>query len=563
MLPFSLGACASGNAAQNAESTEAGKGGTSAESGAVDKMGYSEPVTIKVGFGYDDTVVFAQGQDATHNDWVDLYADHNILLDVLYDVDASQADAKLSTAIMSGVYPDILKVNATDYKNYIANGVISPIDDDLEMYASDELKAYLGLDGGEAVQRAKVDGKLYGIPDLDLGYDSVPMLFIRKNWLENLGLDVPETLEDFKKVAHAFTYNDPDGDGVNNTYGLAVNGVDVLGGGMGELGGFFESFGAYPGKDAMTFMDDGNGNAVWGGDASEEMKAALTALKEMYADGSLTNEFITMDSNSVFEEAGSARCGMWFAPMWGAMIPQGNSLKKDINTHIIAVPLPDFTGTGNHKTLLNPNTNNYFCVSSKCENPEVLIKLLNLAVEKLDPDTLEEYRIYKDGDLEHHTGFKTCLTVIEKPDKNYDNYLKDTAALESGDTSELNSEQLNDYEHMKTYLDAVKAGTFDPENGDMSTGAQLYTVFGDPEGGYAVIDQLVKNDGFVKPIYGGFVTDTMAEVQPTLIKLTEETIVKIMTGDPVDSYDTFLQSWHALGGDDVIAEAQEWVEANR
>ena len=44
-------------------------------------------------------------------------------------------------------------------------------------------------------------------------------------------------------------------------------------------------------------------------------------------------------------------------------------------------------------------------------------------------------------------------------------------------------------------------------------------------------------------------------------KLTVETIVKIITGDPVDTYDDFLQNWHSLGGDDALAEAQAWVDS--
>ena len=45
--------------------------------------------------------------------------------------------------------------------------------------------------------------------------------------------------------------------GQNDTYGLAVDGVEVLTKSIGTLEGFFECFGLYPGSDAMTFMDDG------------------------------------------------------------------------------------------------------------------------------------------------------------------------------------------------------------------------------------------------------------------------------------------------------------------
>ncbi|MBQ8081686.1 MAG: extracellular solute-binding protein, partial [Clostridia bacterium] len=53
-------------------------------------------------------------------------------------------------------------------------------------------------------------------------------LFIRKDWLEALNLEMPTTWEELYEVAHAFTYGDPDGNGVNDTYGLTGDGLCTL-----------------------------------------------------------------------------------------------------------------------------------------------------------------------------------------------------------------------------------------------------------------------------------------------------------------------------------------------
>ncbi len=47
-------------------------------------------------------------------------------------------------------------------------------------------------------------------------------LVIRKDWLDKLGLQVPETLDDFYNIMYAFTYNNPDGDGKDDTYGFGA-----------------------------------------------------------------------------------------------------------------------------------------------------------------------------------------------------------------------------------------------------------------------------------------------------------------------------------------------------
>ncbi len=532
----------------------------------VDFYGFEEPVTLKVGFSWSSDFQFIEGEDSTHNEWADLYKENNILLDVLYEVDASQAETKFSTALMSGNYPDVFEVAAKDYASYVENGVVADITEIYEKYASDDLKAYVDSDGGLTAQSALIDGKLYGIPYMLSGYDNVPVLFLRQDWLDRLNLEAPTNLEEFKAVAHAFTYDDPDGDGKDNTYGFAVDGVDVLTQNIGSLDGFFQGFGVYLGHDGMNFMADENGKVIWGGDQSEKAKAALTALQEMYQDGSITNEFITMDGNSIFEEAGAGNVGMWFAPMWGAMSPVSNAMKKTPECHITAVSVPDFSGEGDHKTLLKSSADKFFCVSSQCEHPEALIKVLNLGVQKLcNPESEEEFFRYYSGEGggTDTAEYKMALFVTLDPLKNYDNYLKGSAALVSGDTSELNAEQKGNHTSMEAYLAAMESGNMNAEDPAVGAGAGLYTVFGDPKGSYAAIDGLIQNDGFTQSSYQGIPTDVMSEASSTLKKLTIETIVKVITGDSVDTYDTFLENWHALGGDDVIAEAQKWADSNQ
>ena len=87
-------------------------------------------------------------------------------------------------------------------------------------------------------------------------------------------------------------------------------------------------------------------------------------------------------------------------------------------------------------------------------------------------------------------------------------------------------------------------------------------MFGDPKGSYAAIDKMVENNQFIPSAYNSLPTEKMAENSATLKKLTVETIAKIITGESVDSYDTFIETWYALGGQDVIDDAQAWADAN-
>lgn len=532
------------------------------ESGELNLYGYSDPVNIKVGFSFASDFEFKGGEDAENNQWMDLYRENNMIPEVLYNVDVSQAETKLSTAIMSGNYPDIIGTTLNDYTGYVTNGVVADITEAYETYASDELKEYLNADGGLALESVTVDGKLYGLPKVGNSYDSVPLMFIRQDWLDNLGLGIPTTMDELMEVAKAFTHDDPDQNGKDDTYGLALDGVNVFGNSIGDANAIFYAYGAYPGPDSLAFVEGKDENVTWGGTNAEGMKQGLSFLRELYEDGALAKDFITMNSDSIFEEAGAGRCGIWFGPMWAGMVPQGNAVKSDPDAHITAAAIPGGTQEP-AKALLKASVESVYCVSSQCENPEVLIKLMNLSVQKLcHPESDEEfYRYY--GDNEKYSGWKASLTQTLEPLKNYDNYKKEFEALQSGDISQLNTEQKLDYNSMKTYLDAKEAGTFDPEDAEMSAGIQKYTVFGDPQGAYAALDQLIQENRFTRSVYNTAPTEKMADSQATLSKMTVETVVKIITGQDIDSYDEFLENWYAMGGQDVIDEAQAWVDENK
>ena len=72
----------------------------------------------------------------------------------------------------------------------------------------------------EVQKASSVNGKVYGVYRArDVMREAV---IIRKDWLANLGLDLPETTEDLQAIAKAFTEDDPDGNGQDDTYGIIV-----------------------------------------------------------------------------------------------------------------------------------------------------------------------------------------------------------------------------------------------------------------------------------------------------------------------------------------------------
>ena len=77
------------------------------------------------------------------------------------------------------------------------------------------------------------DGKIYSVFNK---YEGGTMPVVRGDWLEKLGLAVPESLDDFYEVLKAFKERDPDGNGIQDTYGLSTAGLYDIQPFMGAFG---------------------------------------------------------------------------------------------------------------------------------------------------------------------------------------------------------------------------------------------------------------------------------------------------------------------------------------
>lgn len=228
----------------------------------------------------------------------------------MYVVPGTEANDKLSQMIMSGNYPDVFNVSLEDYVDYVKQGVIADITDYYDNYLSDASKDYLAYDGGDSVKRATIDGRIYGIPQMASSTDQVSVLWIRKDWLNNLGLEMPTTAEEVAEVARAFTFEDPDGNGQDDTYGFAVNGMDITDA-CGGIAHVMNMFGAMPRQ--LRFMEE-NGVIIWAGQEEEKMVSGLTWLSDLYAEGCVPKDFVTSDANKLRADFASGKYGMVVAP---------------------------------------------------------------------------------------------------------------------------------------------------------------------------------------------------------------------------------------------------------
>ncbi|WP_168123499.1 extracellular solute-binding protein [Paenibacillus sp. HB172176] len=126
----------------------------------------------------------------------------------------SQLMEKLNVRAAGNNLPDLITfATANDFREYAKRGLLA----DLTPY-KDKLDKVQDFLGDEGFTKATVDGKVYGVakaaPVRAFSY------WIRQDWLDHLGLSMPKTLDEFYNVLLAFTKDDPDGNGKDDTYGL-------------------------------------------------------------------------------------------------------------------------------------------------------------------------------------------------------------------------------------------------------------------------------------------------------------------------------------------------------
>ncbi|WP_460798599.1 extracellular solute-binding protein, partial [Microbacterium sp. GXF0217] len=136
-------------------------------------------------------------------------------LDITWVPGASYGD-KVNITLAGDDLPQVMVIQSKD-PSFVRNAEAGAYWD-LTEYLDDypNLKTTLP----DVQNNASVNGHVYGI---FRGRDVMRQaVIIRKDWLDNLGLDLPETTEDLYEIAKAFTDEDPDDNGIDDTYGITI-----------------------------------------------------------------------------------------------------------------------------------------------------------------------------------------------------------------------------------------------------------------------------------------------------------------------------------------------------
>lgn len=497
---------------------------------------------------YDNALANLPGQSVEDNMWLDTYRDE-LGINVIYDwmvKGANEYEQKVNVTIASGDLPDFMEVTATQLMQLAEAGMIQDMTDIYDKYAADFTKEVMHQEGDAAFIAAQKDGKLYGIPVTYGSVESVDLMWIRKDWLDNLNLEVPKTMDELLNVIEKFTTDDPDGNGIDDTYGIGVAGSPrVLTNNFGSLTGFFNAYGAYP-----TIWYEKDGQLVFGA-TQEECKEALKTLQELYAKGYINPEFGVMDARKAGEAAAAGTVGMTFGAQWLPLVYFHPSFNADTNANWSAYQPASATGK-DVVVSANQGTYRWLVASKDCKNPEAVVKMVNLFIEKCWGETGDNGKYYAPPHAE--SIWKLSPVLSSMPLKNIMAYRQIQEAVKNNTTDSLKGEAKSIWDKLDLYYKNPVA-----EN-SMQWGWER--IYGPDPSSYSQIDAMSTSGRILINQFSGAPTETMTEKMSTLNAMRDEMFTKIIMGDAsIDDFDKFVEEFNKLGGSQITKEVNEWYES--
>lgn len=279
---------------------------------------------------------------------------------------AGQMAEAFNLMIASGEYADIMEVNwVSDYVGGPAKAINDGVIIELNEYR-DYMPALISiLESNESFMRQieTDDGQLYGFPMIQTSPKLVSTTgpAVRKDWLTELGIDMPETIEDWENMLIAFKEKKGATAPLSFYY---VNGSYYM----------FTLLEAVP----EMYIDNGK---VKFGPLQPEYKDALMTLSRWYKKGLLDKNIISVDDKMLGSQILNGATGASFLS-GGREIGQymASGTQKDPKFELAGVRYPSKErGKMNRFIPVSypVGVNAVSAISAQCEHPELAAKVLD------------------------------------------------------------------------------------------------------------------------------------------------------------------------------------------
>lgn len=436
--------------------------------------------------------------------------------------------------LASSDVPDILYWNRDQYIKLVDEGMYGTFSTEtLQQYAPKVYEQMAGIEG--LIDYCSIDGKLFC-----LGYQPASAIYPsmavwRTSWLEAIGEEMPTTLEDAERVWYAFAHNDPDGNGVDDTYGLSQGGMNQV----------YYAYGLY------TDWIMGEDGQLVNSDVSPRRREALEKLAQYYADGVLDPEFITGENNGGY---------------WGV-------------SHAFTNGRIGYTQHGNYShwplTYGETTAESFANAGAMFQNFPEEVTETSMPYQFADPLT-GPYgdKTYGGASYQALTAYSTDLIADEARFGRFLEIAQDLGGYNDPETYICNrygekgvhwdydeDGVPTSFEGYSTVAERVAIGgliTFQFAMGDVTNTILLNKT------DVQRLEYIEENlDYRTSPVYVINALPSAGDYQTELDKLTDETFIDVITGaKDISAFDEMVERWYAIGGDVLTEEANNLYNPN-
>ena len=339
----SAGGDSAGEESSAGEEGDAGEESSGGGSGSEEASGDLKTLHI---LGVDHSGTDGNGQTVKLSDWVngdsklwerftsDL-AERGLKLE-LDLIENDQYDTTVNNQLAAGLDYDFVYITPLSTKTRIGlveQGKLQPLNQIWNQYGQEATKEFFEQGAGSEVVKLNVleDGNIYWVSTAIIGtygdsnFGSFTMPQIRKDWLDKLGLEMPQTTDELYEALKAFRENDVNGNGEADE--VARLSLSTFSGGIAQLFGLGNSIAYvdyYTGKVSSPWYD-------------ENVKEYIRFMQKLYDEGML------VDGDSESTEVAENKAAMifdWALETWQEptiMVPEGEAAPYYVGVHCKAV----------------------------------------------------------------------------------------------------------------------------------------------------------------------------------------------------------------------------------
>ena len=368
-----------GNDANTTEANPAGDGGQTEAGGQNDSQGEGE-TTGSITYPVADAGKFTFGMTLSSS-WSDRYDSFDELplgkeleKETGFDMEMVHVENKqaMNLLLASGELPDAISYNFKS--NYtggeakaIQDGLIFPMSEEfVKENAPDYWKAI--SENPEILKQVKTpEGDIYGFAFIlgDELLKSGQGLIVRDDWCEELGLELPETADEFYNMLKAFKEEK----GVEIPFCVSTSTIGAL----LNNGIVTSPFGLVT---MDTYVDNGK---VEIGYARQEFKEVLAWFRKLYEEGLLDPNFATVDQETITANMLTGKAGA-SAGACGSILGTWLTTNKDVEDYSLAGTKNLVAKRGDTPMYGHYNNDvvgSVASITTSCENPEKVAQFFN------------------------------------------------------------------------------------------------------------------------------------------------------------------------------------------